>query len=165
MNENYAGSGTPLNFQFASETTPPNFFVTNYASLSTTNRTFKIVMTLNTASCSNSSFGYFRIAAGNVLWTPEQTEDPFIESISLGKSSNLNVNIYPNPSDGIYNIYISNIIEDSYIEIFDVLGNKMLTKRNLYENSKIDLSNFSNGLFYYTVHSGNEKLNGKLIKN
>jgi hypothetical protein len=94
MNINGTGQ-PPLNLDFNGYTTPAGYFLNNYTALSSSNRTFKVTVTVNTASCTDVDFSYFRIAAGNQFWktTPG--------SITTNKILSDDLTIYPNPSNGI----------------------------------------------------------------
>jgi hypothetical protein len=60
--------------------------------------------------------------------------------------------VFPNPSSGIFNLKISNIeYQISNIEIYNVLGERVY-QANLKQNTtQINLSNQSNGIYYYKV--------------
>ncbi|MBD0831549.1 BNR-4 repeat-containing protein [Aestuariibaculum sediminum] len=67
--------------------------------------------------------------------------------------------LYPNPVDNILNITsYKNQIQK--IEIFNVLGKKLL---EIKDSHRIDVSNFSNGLYFFRVYSDNEQVYTKCI--
>lgn len=72
------------------------------------------------------------------------------------------VNVYPNPSNGIFNVKITNTENTEYsLKIFDVLGSQiycktLLGKTNIMEH--IDLSGKARGLYFIIIES-NEGLN------
>lgn len=68
-----------------------------------------------------------------------------------------NINVYPNPTDGIIFIDGENI---RYIEISDIAG-KIIYMGN---NSKIDINNFPNGIYLLEIHTQDSNYKIKLVK-
>jgi hypothetical protein len=71
------------------------------------------------------------------------------------------VDVYPNPSKGIFNIdfvydYISIVVYDSY-------GNTILNEQQIIDGS-IDLSQHPNGVYYLRIKSANSSIIKKLVK-
>ncbi len=86
-------------------------------------------------------------------------------------SSLAKVNIYPNPSKGVFTILFSHPALDAgsqaIIEIYDVLGRKVTfaTLNQVQDDNLIDLSNQPNGVYLYRViaNNGNVLGEGKLV--
>ncbi|MCO6495030.1 MAG: T9SS type A sorting domain-containing protein, partial [Bacteroidetes bacterium] len=79
---------------------------------------------------------------------------------------NNSFNVYPNPSTGLFKVEVSNSSIDGVIEVFDVIGNKLLSYTNSEMNEinwTIDLSSYSNGV-YMVRYSSNNKTVTKKIK-
>jgi hypothetical protein len=71
--------------------------------------------------------------------------------------------IYPNPSNGIFNIE-SPIFAESEIEVYDVASN-MIYKNNLTNKlTQLDLTKFSSGLYFLKITSGNKYFTCKISK-
>ena len=70
------------------------------------------------------------------------------------------ISIYPNPSKG--EIYVSNIA-DFDIEIFNVMGKKVYSNKNLSSNNPINLSSLQSGIYFVNVLNKNQKQSIKLI--
>jgi len=96
-----------------------------------------------------------------------------IDTISVGYVSFLGVinekinynelPIYPNPStSGLFSISYPNNYVIGTMQIYDMFGKK-LVDQNL--NKSIDLSNYSNGLYYYKIFFDHTLYNGILNKN
>jgi len=95
--------------------------------------------------------------------------------VVVDKINNLEINntisIYPNPSKGIFtlNINAKNQNTDNYYKIYNILGNILLTKKinNIQDNYKenIDLSSFTQGIYFLEVSLNGVKTTRKLIKN
>ena len=69
-----------------------------------------------------------------------------------------NIKIYPNPSNGIFNIEINNAENNKYfIKVFDVLGSVIYHKEINDTHSikqQIDLSAYAKGIYFLSVESG-----------
>lgn len=70
--------------------------------------------------------------------------------------------LYPNPSTGLLNINLSQ--ENSTVEVFDVLGNKVAGQKfNTSGTVQIDLSNQPQGVYFVQVTNGTQKSAQKVI--
>lgn len=70
--------------------------------------------------------------------------------------------IYPNPSNGVFNILSQ---ENNSIEVYDMIGKKILSKKLSIGSSDLDLSNYANGMYLINVTNENGNTNiYKLIK-
>ena len=93
-------------------------------------------------------------------------EDPCITGINKINGNKNNLIIYPNPNSGIFTISNSqHSIHNSQLIIQDVLGRTVYNQPiiNPYQTT-IDISNISNGIYFYRLVKDNEIINGKLIK-
>ncbi|MBL7887172.1 MAG: T9SS type A sorting domain-containing protein [Flavobacterium sp.] len=93
--------------------------------------------------------------------------DDFLISGTLS-NANFDINdltIYPNPSNGIFNIAKNDIAIDS-IEVFDVLGKKMGVKINNQNsnNLELDLTNVSTGIYFVKIQSNSQITTKKITK-
>ncbi|WP_395055005.1 T9SS type A sorting domain-containing protein [Flavobacterium sp.] len=68
--------------------------------------------------------------------------------------------IFPNPA--INNFQILNADSEISFQIFDCIGNKILEK-TILENQQIDISNFSNGIYFVKLFFDNKTVTKKLI--
>ena len=71
--------------------------------------------------------------------------------------------VYPNPSMGSFNLLLTSIQEKCSVEIFNVLGENVLTKslRSAQGDNLINLTNQPNGVYFYRVLSENGALIGE----
>lgn len=74
--------------------------------------------------------------------------------------------VYPNPTDGIVNISLGNILNSKIlISVYDVMGNEVYRKRfeaaTIYQ---IDLSAKSNGIYMIRIYNGKQQIARKLIR-
>ena len=79
-----------------------------------------------------------------------------------------NFSIFPNPSNGIFNLIIkTEKIEDADVYIYNSIGQTVFSKnlKLLRSNSieKFDLSNFTKGLYHLTISNEKEISNFNLI--
>jgi hypothetical protein len=68
-------------------------------------------------------------------------------------SANNNVNIFPNPNNGIFTLEVQ--ASDATVKVMNTKGQVILTKNVLKNNAKIDLNNNSKGIYFVTVTSEN----------
>lgn len=74
-----------------------------------------------------------------------------------------NITCYPNPNNGIFSIYNSEFSGyENLIEIYDVLGNKILITKMKSQKEEIDISTLSNGIYFIKIYTDYEKV---IIKN
>ena len=79
-------------------------------------------------------------------------------------SENINDNswVYPNPTQGILH-YHNALGEESQIEIMDISG-KILMSTKVYDDSDIDISSFSNGIYILRVTGKEASKNFRIVK-
>jgi hypothetical protein len=71
-------------------------------------------------------------------------------------------NIYPNPANDF--IEIETDFENSSISVFDVTGKLILREKIIQNKTRIDLSNYSTGLYFIQLQSEQKMLSKKFIK-
>ncbi|MCX6312556.1 MAG: peptide-N-glycosidase F-related protein [Bacteroidetes bacterium] len=82
-------------------------------------------------------------------------------------TNQLDLNVYPNPTDG--HVFIDvNLLkrDDGLIEIYDMLGNSVYThefKSLTAESVEVDLSSFSSGMYFVKLNTGDQSVTRKLI--
>lgn len=84
-------------------------------------------------------------------------------------TNQLELNVYPNPSDGHVFIDINLLKrDDGLVQIYDVLGNKVYAyefKSLTAESLEADLSFLSRGIYFVTLLTGDQSLTKKIIIN
>ena len=79
------------------------------------------------------------------------------------KNANLTIlKMYPNPTNGD-KLYF-NHSEDLKINIYNVLGKLIASKKVTIDNNQIDISSLSKGIYLVKINSGNQFITKKLIK-
>ena len=78
--------------------------------------------------------------------------------------NDIEIEIYPNPSSGIFTINLKNKTVESKICVYDVLGNCVLDKVSVKNSSQeIDLSGQPKGIYFMEIVSGGERAVKKII--
>ncbi len=71
------------------------------------------------------------------------------------------INIYPNPSSGIFNITAKNLL---YLEVIDTRGSVVYQNNMVYNQAVVDLSAYPKGLYFVKIVRAKETLIKKIIK-
>ncbi len=97
------------------------------------------------------------------LSVKESFGDPVImgtNDINIAKTASVfdNLNVYPNPSNGMFSVSSAvNIPGQINVEIFDALGEKVYEKVGLFSNfSQIDLSAIRSGEYFVRFYGNND---------
>lgn len=78
--------------------------------------------------------------------------DPNQSTATEGNAFNAQIKIYPNPILGFVQIEVPN---DSKMELFDLHGNRIFVKENLYSNqiNNADLSDIKKGIYFIKIYN------------
>lgn len=82
--------------------------------------------------------------------------------ISATQSIDASLNVYPNPSNGLFTI--TGIEQNENISIYNTLGELIKTFQTEKINTTIDLSDNSNGIYFIKIKNSNGEAIHKLIK-
>ena len=94
-----------------------------------------------------------------------------LDSCSITSSLSETVNniqavIYPNPSNGLFNLHLSRNFSSVDMEVFNPLGKIVYRGTLISADNKIDLSAQSKGIYYYTLKNSNQVIStGKIVVN
>ena len=83
------------------------------------------------------------------------------------KSSDHDINVYPNPAIGLINVDIKNVHEVVAVNVFNDLGQLLIQKKPAMNNSaiiQIDLSQFVKGIYWIKINNGKEIFVKKMEK-
>ncbi len=83
-----------------------------------------------------------------------------IKEIEMNRSQ---LHVFPNPTDGIIVVSLSEPIVKSTLEIANTLGQIIYSKKWLGKSMDINMSNFPKGIYFITLHSPNENFIKKLV--
>ncbi len=86
--------------------------------------------------------------------------------IKENNKSNVNFNVYPNPTNGILNIkLLAEALEATFVEITDVLGKVQLLETITETNTQLNVSDMAKGIYFVTLSSNKKTSTRKLIIN
>lgn len=141
---NYYWVFSPGNYTTASLNPTQTFSVAG-------NYTVTLVVT-NSLSCNgtDSTSIYFSIPSCTQL-------------MPVNKSEN-KLDVYPNPTKGLFSVSLNNFSNDSEIEVYNTLGELIQSKKINTNITVIDLSRMANGLYYLKIKNSGIKEVTKLIK-
>lgn len=88
-----------------------------------------------------------------------------ISNLSV-KNNNLNsFSIFPNPSNGIFNISLENTMENSKISVYDLNGRNVYKSKTLDTNKKeLDLNHLQSGIYILNISIGKSNYSQKIVK-
>jgi hypothetical protein len=79
--------------------------------------------------------------------------------------ANTNINIFPNPSNGIFNVDFTGLPQNSVVEIYSTLGVLVKKQPVISEKSTVNLQNEPSGLYIVYVISGDKAIKvSKIVK-
>ncbi len=116
----------------------------------------------------NVIFRIVFISDGSVNQLGVKVDDFVINGILSAESFEANqITVFPNPSIGIFNIAFGNL-NPNKIEVYDISGKLIMQKNKLDMNNNqtnIDLSNTSNGVYFVKISTENNTITKRIIKN
>ena len=85
---------------------------------------------------------------------------------TASKMSVSSVQIFPNPSNALFNLTFTETPTNISLVVYDMLGKQVVIKENINSNSYIvDLQEFENGIYWLEIYTSTERLHAKkLIK-
>lgn len=73
------------------------------------------------------------------------------------------ISVFPNPANGVFNVKLDVITDRTVVEIYNGLGQMILSQQALQQEVEIDFKEQSNGLYYLKL-KGSDKTVIKLVK-
>ena len=134
--------------------------------------TFTINDSYGDGICCQYGTGSYSISddSGNVIFSggdfssTESTTFRVGETLEINSVFENNLNIFPNPSNGVFNIKTS--LNNSTYKIYNLIGQHVKSGLIYNGSNLIDLRNSIDGIYFITIESKNgEKIGYKLIKN
>lgn len=87
-----------------------------------------------------------------------------VEKDKLGLSTLENINVYPNPNNGLFVLVTPNESAKDVL-IYDVTGSLVYSEKNVHDRTlQINMSDFANGFYYLKVISNGVNYSQKIIK-
>lgn len=80
-------------------------------------------------------------------------------------STSATFKIYPNPSNGIFNVSLENVTGNPQITVYNMLGQQVYTSKLTSVGTSLNLSNQAKGVYLYRIldENGNSVSNGRLV--
>jgi hypothetical protein len=134
--------------------------------------TFTINDSYGDGICCQYGTGSYSISdeSGNVIFSggdfssTESTTFRVGETLEINSVFENNLNIFPNPSNGVFNIKTSS--NNSTYKIYNLIGQHVKSGLIYNGSNLIDLRNSIDGVYFMTIQTENgEKIGYKLIKN
>ena len=98
---------------------------------------------------------------------PSQPLEIALTGYSIEENKAANMNIHPNPTNGMLNIEIDGVRSEVIVSVFNILGEKVLENNFSAEeslNASIDLSNQTNGTYILQVRTNDNVWTMRIIK-
>ena len=98
---------------------------------------------------------------GNILinW------QPVVTGINEATSVNPTINVYPNPTEGVFSVDFSNATNIKVINALGVVMYDEKTEQSSKGSKNVDLTAFSNGVYFINVSNGTNSSNHKVVLN
>ncbi len=102
----------------------------------------------------------------NELWEQNNLSTYYYSDIDINSNieekESLAFSIYPNPTSDYVNVRISSILPPITFELFNINGQKVISKV-IFSDSSISLNNLCSGFYFYRISSSEINQSGKLI--
>jgi len=86
-------------------------------------------------------------------------------SVSVAEhEKNNDINIYPNPSDGILNVALGIFNDGTKIQIINTLGETLLNETIRTQNPTFNIQNFPAGIYFVRISSADYNITKKIVK-
>lgn len=108
------------------------------------------------------------IIIGNRAWTPEEVvevwEDFCGSLFAVGELTTLNTSIFPNPVKEVLNISLEESNHMADIQVFDLLGNLIIEKKQVNKLAQVDVSTFREGIYFVKIIQAGQSVVHKFNK-
>jgi len=76
------------------------------------------------------------------------------------------VNVYPNPSNGKFQLSVtgSQLSNNCYLEVYNLLGNRVLKSGISVTNASVDLTSMANGIYLFEIVDGQNIITKRVVK-
>ena len=162
----YAGNSTTINVTSnRSWTVSSNQTWASSNSISGTgNGSFSVTTTSNTGVDRNATI---TVTAGSLVKTVYVIQLQKSSGINTVSSTDEQLKVYPNPTDGIIYLQTSNeqlaTTSEYKIAIYNLVGEKIYQSTIINQQSAIDLSTQPKGIYFIQITNGNSVVNRKIV--
>lgn len=121
-----------------------------------TSNTASVLNTLNNTVSANITIGNYPVALGNYI-------SSYVNTTGIASNSIINdgITIYPNPAKSTLTFHSQLSILNSQLIITDIMGNEVYKQAINGTDNSIDISNLSNGIYFYQVITDKKTIGGK----
>lgn len=85
-------------------------------------------------------------------------------ALGLDHFNNSQVKIYPNPTNGILNIDLPEDLTLDRVEVYNNLGQIVISQKGVTGNKILDVSNLRSGIYYLKINADEKQITRKFIK-
>ena len=89
------------------------------------------------------------------------TRDAFVGLSTI--KNNLNASVYPNPTEGKFNLSVACKSNAVLITVYNVMGKEIL-KQTIFNNSWVDLGDLANGVYFVMIEDKNQSTTVRVLK-
>ena len=88
----------------------------------------------------------------------------FVDNVSsvIENNGKGNITLFPNPSDGLFNVNLSNY-SNTTIEVVDIIGNTIAVVQNPGNSNRIDISGESAGVYLVKITSREKLITRRIV--
>jgi len=85
-------------------------------------------------------------------------------ALTVPNLSDSKLSIYPNPSSGMLNFNVDEVLENANLQIIDISGRIVFTISDFNSNETINISNLKSGIYIVKVNHDGKTFSQKIIK-
>lgn len=87
------------------------------------------------------------------------SQDRAVQAAAPSSNAARFVRFYPNPATTFINIeFQRNILKGSNFQVYNFLGRKVIEIQDITNKTRIDLTNYSRGIYIYQLKDGNGRI-------
>ncbi|MCK5782618.1 MAG: T9SS type A sorting domain-containing protein [Flavobacteriales bacterium] len=120
-------------------------------------------------SYSSSVFNHLLLGYKQESWVVNSWEDyyeakfTFVDhNLGLSVDNKLGLKIYPNPTSSYINFEFDNINKPTTFDLFDI-NSRLIISKTIENSTKVNLSNFDRGVYFYRIYNSSISHGGKII--
>ncbi len=121
------------------------------------NTLYSIPLVGGTPAAQSSGLGFLGIKA--VL----QGTCATIGLTEINNNKPVSMALYPNPATTNLTVELANVSENATLDIFNTLGQKVVSVKNLQDSNSINVASLTSGVYFVTVTNGKQKATQKLV--
>ncbi|MCF6342843.1 MAG: T9SS type A sorting domain-containing protein [Bacteroidales bacterium] len=100
--------------------------------------------------------------SGDVIYLSMLSVDENLVSDVAENSLKNQINIYPNPATEVLNL---NLPKGAELNLVNILGEVLLSRKNVRAKETLDVSRFENGIYFIQVNHDGERHTSRFLKN